>query len=102
MTPWKENMAQLAKRANVYCKISGMVTEADWKNWTDADLCPYIDAVLASFGPKRCMFGSDWPVMLVASTYKRWVDTVQHAITGLSKSEQERIMGGTAVEVYKL
>ena len=102
MTPWKEHMVQLAKRPNVYCKISGMVTEADWKNWKEADLRPYIDGILESFGPKRCMFGSDWPVMLVASTYKRWVDTVQHAITGLSKSEQERIMGGTAVEVYKL
>ena len=102
MSPWKENMAQLAKRPNVYCKISGMVTEADWKNWIDADLRPYIDSVLESFGPKRCMFGSDWPVMLVASDYKRWVDVVQHAISGLSKAEQERVMGGTAVEAYKL
>ena len=102
LSPWKENMAKLAKRPNVYCKISGMVTEADWKNWKEEDLRPYIDAVLESFGPKRSLFGSDWPVMLVASTYKRWVDTVQHAIAGLSKSEQERIMGGTAVEAYKL
>ncbi len=102
MSPWKENMVQLAKRPNVYCKISGMVTEADWKTWKDADLRPYIDVVLASFGPKRCMFGSDWPVMLVASDYKRWVSVVEHAISGLSKSEQERVMGGTAVEAYKL
>ena len=102
VSPWKENMAQLAKRPNVYCKISGMVTEAEWKTWKDADLRPYIDSVLESFGPKRCMFGSDWPVALVASDYKRWVDTVQAAISRLSKPEQERIMGATAVEAYKL
>ena len=102
ITPWKEHMAQLAKRSNVYCKISGMVTEADWKNWKVTDLRPYLDAVLESFGPRRCMFGSDWPVMLVASNYKGWVDVVQHVISGLSTAEQERIMGGTAVEAYKL
>ena len=102
VTPWKEHMAQLAKRPNVYCKISGMVTEADWKNWKVADLRPYIDGVLESFGPRRCMFGSDWPVMLVASNYKGWVDAVQQAISGLSNAERERIMGGTAVEAYKL
>jgi len=102
ISPWKENMAELAKRQNVYCKISGMVTEADWKTWTEADLRPYIDHVLQVFGPKRCMFGSDWPVALVASDYKRWVGIVEKAISGLSKAEQERIMGGTAVEAYKL
>lgn len=102
VTPWKENMAQLAKRTNVYCKISGMVTEADWKNWQEADLRPYIETVLESFGPKRCMFGSDWPVMLAATDYKRWVNVVQWVIAGLSKAEQERVLGGTAVEAYKL
>ncbi len=102
MEPWKANMADLAKRQNVYCKISGMATEADMKNWKDADLRPYIDHVLNVFGPKRCMFGSDWPVALLATDYKRWVDLVKGVISSLSQSEQDRIMGGTAIEAYKL
>lgn len=102
ISPWKERITELAKRPNVYCKISGMVTEADWKTWTLADLQPYIDVVLAAFGPKRLMFGSDWPVCLAASSYQRWFDTVKLAISKLSASEQDRILGGTASEAYRL
>ncbi len=102
MEPWKSLIKDLGKRPNVYCKISGMVTEADWTGWKPEELKPYIDAVLEAFGPKRLMFGSDWPVMLVASPYKRWVDTVADAIGKLSNDEQARIWGGTAVEAYRL
>lgn len=94
LSPWRENITELARRQNVHCKISGMVTEAD--------LRPYFDVVLSAFGPKRLMFGSDWPVILVASEYQRWVQTVPRAVSTLSPSEQDRIMGGTAIEVYKL
>lgn len=100
--PWKANLIELAKRPNVYCKLSGMVTEADWEKWTPADLAPYIDTVLAAFGPKRIMYGSDWPVCLLASPYKRWFNTVTAAISKLSEAERSRILGGTAIEAYNL
>jgi L-fuconolactonase len=102
LDPWRHNICELARRDNVYCKISGMVTEADWSTWTEADLRPYVDVVLGAFGPGRLMAGSDWPVCLLASTYRRWVDTLQALIGDLSVSEQDRILGGTATEVYRL
>jgi L-fuconolactonase len=101
-SPWDRNMRELAKRPNVYCKLSGMVTEADHKRWKPADLKPYIDVALAAFGPKRLMYGSDWPVVLLAGEYVQWYDVVKAAIEKLSPAEQERILGGTAVEAYGL
>jgi L-fuconolactonase len=100
MSPWDRNMRELAKRQNVYCKLSGMVTEADPQHWTPADLQPYIDVALGAFGPRRLMYGSDWPVMLLAADYARWYGTATNAIAKLSKAEQDRIMGGTAAEAY--
>ena len=101
-SPWTEQMTELAKRENVYCKLSGMVTEADWKGWSEGELRYYFDVVLNAFGPKRLMFGSDWPVMLVACEYKRWVNTVRSWIEELSPAEQMAIMGGTAKVAYLL
>ncbi len=69
LEPWKSNISELARRQNVYCKLSGMVTEANWSTWTENDLQPYFDVALEAFGPRRLMFGSDWPVLLVAGTY---------------------------------
>jgi len=100
LAPWDRNMRELAKRQNVYCKLSGMITEADPKHWTPEGLQPYIDVVLAAFVPRRIMYGSDWPVMLLAGDYVRWYGTVTNAIAKLSKAEQDRIMGGTAAEAY--
>ena len=103
LSPWKENMKELAKRQNVYCKVSGMITEADQKNWTAKDLQPYFDATLDAFTPKRLMFGSDWPVeLLAAPTYKKWFDTVNAAFQKLSATERQRIFSGTAIEAYGL
>jgi L-fuconolactonase len=102
ISPWRENIIELAKREHVYCKISGMVTEADYKTWTPQDLQPYFDTVLAAFGPRRLMFGSDWPVCLVATSYSRWFSVVSAQIAKLSQAEQDRIMGGTALEAYRL
>ena len=99
---WRENMKEIARRGNVYCKVSGMVTEADWKGWTPAQLRPYFDAALDAFGPRRLMFGSDWPVCLLACDYGRWVKTVREFAAGLSKAEQARLFGGTAIEAYGL
>jgi L-fuconolactonase len=101
-SPWRENMRELARRSNVYCKVSGMVTEADWHTWSDKVVSPYIEAVVEAFTPNRLMFGSDWPVMTLASSYGRWMATIQSAIAQLSVTEKERILGGTAVEAYGL
>ena len=102
VSPWKERIAELARRENVWCKLSGMVTEADRRNWTAADLTPYFDTVLEVFGPKRLLFGSDWPVMLLACDYARWRSTVAVALRGLSTDERAGIFGGTAAAVYRL
>ena len=102
ISPWRDNIRELARRPHVYCKISGMATEAAWSRWTEADLKPYIDTVLEAFTPRRLMFGSDWPVCLVATGYRRWLDSVTKAIAKLSDAERARIMGGTAIEAYSL
>jgi len=102
MEPWREQMKEVARRPNVYCKLSGMVTEARWDAWTESDLQPYTDAVLAAFGAKRVMFGSDWPVLGLAAGYTQWVDVVKKAIADLSADEQQRILAGTAHEAYGL
>ena len=102
MEPWAGLIGRLAERANVYCKISGMVTEDDWGTWSAASIGPYIETVLEAFGPHRLMYGSDWPVCLVASSYGRWIGTVREAIAGLSEDEQLWIMGRTAAQAYNL
>jgi len=102
LSPWREHMRELARRENVYCKLSGMVTEADWNTWTENDLRPYIDVVLECFGPRRLMFGSDWPVSLLACGYEKWIEVVERATASLSASEKERLFGGTAKDAYRL
>lgn len=102
ISPWRENLKELARRQNVYCKLSGMVTEAEWKLWSDEDLKPYLETALDAFTPKRLMFGSDWPVITLATTYAQWMATVRNFIATLSQSEQERVLAGTAVEAYGL
>jgi len=100
--PWATQMKELAKRENVYCKVSGMVTEADFKTWTEAQMQPYWETVLGAFGPKRLMFGSDWPVCLAAASYQRWYSLVQQFTASLSSSEQAEIFGETAIRAYQL
>ena len=100
--PWRKLITQLAMRANVYCKISGIMTEADHQHWTSADLQPYLQTALQAFGPRRLMFGSDWPVCLLAGSYLRWHQTVAEFIAPLTPDEQNRIMGDTAIEAYRL
>jgi L-fuconolactonase len=102
LDPWRNRITELAKRTNVYCKLSGMVTEANWQTWSKEKLSPYVETVLEAFGPNRLMMGSDWPVCLVATSYSRWVEVVQMLVGRLSAGEQERILGETATEVYRL
>ena len=100
--PWAGDIRRLAERPNVYCKVSGMATEADWGSWTPQILRPYFDCVLDCFGPKRLMFGSDWPVCLVAAEYGRWVETVDSFVGELGDAERARVWGETAIEAYGL
>ncbi len=102
LSPWKENLRDLARRENVYCKLSGLLTEANWNDWKEEDFQPYVETVMEAFGPTRIMMGSDWPVCLLAGSYSRWMQLVNKWIFSLSTDEQDRILGGTAVEVYRL
>jgi L-fuconolactonase len=99
---WASPIAALAKHPQAYCKLSGMITEANWKSWRPGDLKPYIDHLLTHFGPKRLMFGSDWPVCVLAGTYQQVVDALAENLAGLSPSEQARIWGETAADFYRL
>lgn len=102
LSPWRENLRELAKRPHVMCKISGMVTEADWINWTLQSLEPYLQTALECFGPDRLLAGSDWPVCTVASSYGRWWKTLRQWVSTLSETEQELILGLNAAKVYRL
>jgi L-fuconolactonase len=99
---WKAAMAPFGPQPNVYCKLSGLVTEADWSVWRPEQLAPYIGAALDWFGPERCMFGSDWPVCLLAASYRQVFDALLEALTGVDAAAHARVMGGTAVEFYRL
>jgi L-fuconolactonase len=102
LSPWRENIRQLAQRPNVYCKLSGLATEADHNVWTREQLLPYLEVTLAAFGPERLMFGSDWPVCLLAVDYGRWHQIVREFCAPLSSEEYRRVFGETAIEAYGL
>lgn len=99
LNPWAQELQTLAEFDNVWCKLSGMVTEAKWSAWTEAQFRPYIDVVLESFGPERLMFGSDWPVCLLSASYTAVHDIVANY---LSKDEQDAVFGATAEHFYGL
>ena len=100
--PWAARIRELAAEPNVFCKLSGMVTEADRDSWTTSDLRPYADIVLEVFGPSRVMFGSDWPVCLVAASYEQLVRTTGELTSGLSAAERAEVFGSTAARAYRL
>lgn len=99
---WKKEMNTVAQYENVYCKISGMVTEADWLNWKEEDFIPYLEVVVSGFGTKRIMFGSDWPVCLLAGGYEKMTGIVRNYFSSYSKDEQDLFFGENAVQFYKL
>lgn len=102
LEPWAGAVRELAALPNTACKLSGMVTEADWQHWTADDLRPFADTVLEAFGPGRLMFGSDWPVCTLAAGYRTVVDTSARLIGELSISEQRQVFSATARRVYGL
>lgn len=102
LAPWSDAVRRLAALPNTVCKLSGMITEADWDAWTTDGLAPYADTVLDAFGPDRMMFGSDWPVCRLAGSYTQVVDAAVVLTGALSPAEREAVFAGTATRVYGL
>ena len=100
MSPWREQIRELAKAPNVLCKVSGMITEADNAAWKPKDLHPYLDVVFEAFGEDRLMYGSDWPVCLLAGSYAQVFGVVREYIAAMPASAQEKILGGNAAKFY--
>ena len=99
---WEKDIKAIAAFENVYCKVSGMVTEADWQNWQPADFNNYLEVVTDSFGTSRLMYGSDWPVCKVAADYEQVVNIVKDYFSAFSKTEQQAFFGGNAIEFYNI
>lgn len=99
---WKKDITEIAKAENVMCKISGIVTEADWKHWQSDDLKPYLDVIFDSFSANQLMFGSDWPVCNLAADYSKVVKTLEDYISQLSTQDQQNIWSNNAKSFYKL
>jgi L-fuconolactonase len=99
---WKKDISEVAQFENVYCKVSGLVTEADWKGWKKEDFTPYLDAVVEAFGTKRLMFGSDWPVCLVAASYENMLAIVKDYFSSFSIEEQKQFFSGNTRRFYDL
>ncbi|MEO6722893.1 MAG: amidohydrolase family protein [Ferruginibacter sp.] len=102
ITEWENNIRALGNFENVYCKLSGMVTEADWTGWKQEDFAPYMDVVVQSFGTGRIMFGSDWPVCLVAASYEQVLEITTAYFAAFSENEKELFFGGNATKFYNL
>lgn len=100
--PWKSDMEELAQYQNVSCKVSGFLTEADWYNWKTADFTPYLDVVFNAFGTNRVMYGSDWPVCVLAGGYNRALEVLQLYLSKFRPEEQELFFGRNAVKFYNL
>ena len=101
-TQWEKGIREIASCPNVYCKVSGLVTEADWNNWKVEDFTYCLDVVTREFGMNRLMFGSDWPVSLLASNYQESIGIAQQYFAAFSKSDQEKFWGTNAIRFYNL
>jgi L-fuconolactonase len=99
---WERDIRRVASFPNVYCKVSGLVTEASLTDWKPGDIFPYLEVVLDAFGPGRLMYGSDWPVCLLAASYERQLEVVESFFSRLSPGERERITGLNAIDFYQL
>ena len=100
LEPWAAQIRELAQHPNVFCKLSGLVTEADHQHWREDDLLSYLDVVAEAFGPGRLMIGSDWPVCLLAASYERTMDVVLNWARNFSRTEQVEIFGGNCARFY--
>lgn len=100
--PWAEGVRNLAAFPNIFCKLSGLVTEADWRHWKPEDMAPYLDVAFEAFGPQRLMIGSDWPVCTVAASYASAMAVVKNYLGRLSTEAQQAVLGGNAQRFWKL
>jgi L-fuconolactonase len=100
--PWAKFIKEISRRTNVYCKVSGMVTQADWQSWTENGLREYFDITLDAFGAARLLAASDWPVCLLACGYKRWWEILRQWAAALSPAEQEQFLASNAIKAYGL
>jgi L-fuconolactonase len=100
--PWQTYLKELAALPNTWCKLSGLVTEADFQLWTKDDLTPYIAAVIEAFGWDRVMFGGDWPVVVQAATYPRWIETLEWAVAGATPAQLKKLFHDNAIAFYRL
>ena len=100
--PWRRYITELAALPNVWCKLSGLITEADHRNWNREQLRPYIDHVIGSFGCARVMFGSDWPVAEETHRYGEWVEIVDQALAGTAEDERRKVFRDNAIAFYRL
>lgn len=101
-SPWAEGVAALGELPNVYCKLSGVITEANWDAWTLDEVRPYVAHCIDLFGPQRSMFGSDWPVCLLAGKYSDTLEVVRNAASGLGESELDHVLSRAAIDAYRL
>jgi L-fuconolactonase len=101
LTTWNAALEPLESLPNVFVKLSGLVTEADWKTWTAEQIVPYLEAVLKRFGPDRCLYGSDWPVCLLAASYGQTLELVLEALADYGDLAQNAVLGGTATRAYR-
>ena len=99
---WRDDLQRLAAHPNAMCKLSGLTTEADHATWHEGEVLPYLRDALMVFGADRCMFGGDWPVATLATSYERWIDVVAASLAALPAADQEAVMSGTARRVYRL
>ena len=102
MEPWAASLKILAGMPNTWCKVSGLVTETDMESWTSDDIRPYLDHVLESFGFDRVVFGSDWPVVTLASSYRRWIETLWEAVSGYTNEERKKLFNDNAAAFYRV
>jgi L-fuconolactonase len=102
LEPWRDQMRRLGANRNVWCKVSGLATEASWSEWSLEGLRPYLDTVLEAFGPERLMWGSDWPVCLYASSYERWWRVLGEWTAGWKEADRAAFFGGNAARFYGL
>ena len=99
---WKNSINEIAGNENVYCKLSGLITEAEWKMWKEKDLYSYLDIVFESFGTDRLLFGSDWPVMLLSGTYSKWKNLLENYMNNFFRKAKQKVFGENAIKFYNL
>jgi len=99
---WRSMINEIAKNKNVYCKLSGLITEAEWAMWNEKDFYPYLDVVFEVFGTDRLLFGSDWPVMLLSGTYSKWKNLLENYMNIFSQQEKQKVFDKNAIKFYNL